>query len=121
MYYEIMICKLPLLVEFCVNNIIRHMLVSSCLIIALLFVGVSHADDGGHYSASNRDILADGEKMVLDAVVLRPIGLVTTVAGSVIYTISLPFSLLGGNEPAAREKLVKEPARYTFKRPLGDI
>lgn len=101
------------------KHIFRHLLISSCFIFALLFVGVGHADDRADYS--NRDILSDGEKMVLDAVVLRPIGLITTVAGAAIYTVSLPFSLLGGNEPAARENLVKEPARYTFKRPLGDI
>ena len=103
------------------KHIIRHLLFSSCFIFALLFVSVSHAGDHGHYPASNGDILSDGEKMVLDAVVLRPIGLVTTVAGTVIYTVSLPFSLLGGNEPAARENLIKEPARYTFKRPLGEF
>lgn len=91
-----------------------------CVVLTLLFVGVSQADDTYH-SGSHREILSDGEKMVLDAIVLRPIGLVTTVAGAAIYTVSLPFSLMGGNEPAARENLVKEPARYTFKRPLGEL
>jgi hypothetical protein len=103
------------------KHIIRDLLISSCFIVTLLFVSVSHADARVDYSNTNRDILSDGEKMVLDAIVLRPIGLVTTVAGAAIYTVSLPFSLLGGNEPAARESLVKEPARYTFKRPLGEL
>ena len=62
-----------------------------------------------------------GEAMIVDALVARPIGLITTVAGSAVYAISLPFSLFGGNEENAREKLVKEPARYTFKRPLGEF
>ena len=44
-----------------------------------------------------------------------------TVAGAAVYTVSLPFSLLGGNERAAREQLVYEPARFTFKRPLGEF
>jgi hypothetical protein len=95
--------------------------VNSCIIFVWLFVSVCYAGDHGHYSGSDREILSAGEKMVLDALVLRPLGLVTTVAGTAIYTISLPFSLLGGNEAAAREALIKEPARYTFKRPLGEF
>ena len=62
-----------------------------------------------------------GEAMIADALIARPIGLITTVGGSAIYVVSLPFSLLGGNEKKAREKLVKEPASYTFKRPLGEF
>lgn len=80
-----------------------------------------YAEHTKDYSDSNREILSTGEKMVLDAVVLRPVGLVTTVAGSAVYVISLPFSLLGGNEAEAREQLINEPARYTFKRPLGEV
>ncbi len=61
------------------------------------------------------------EAMVADVLVARPIGLVTAVIGSTIYVVSLPFSLLGGNEKQAREKLVKEPTAFTFKRPLGEF
>ena len=98
-----------------------HRLLSGCVVFMLLFAAVSQADNNDHYAGSHTEILSDSEKMVLDAIVLRPIGLVTTVAGAAIYTVSLPFSVLGGNEPAAREHLVKEPARYTFKRPLGEL
>jgi hypothetical protein len=87
-------------------------------ILLVVLSSPSHADD---HAGSNREILTTGEKIVLDAVVLRPVGLVTTVAGTAIYAISLPFSLLGGNEAEVREHLIYEPARYTFKRPLGDI
>lgn len=59
--------------------------------------------------------------MVLDAVALRPLGMVATAAGSLVYVISLPFSIPGGNEAQVREQLVKQPARYTFKRPLGEF
>ena len=61
-----------------------------------------------------------GEAMIADALVARPIGLVTTVVGSAVYVVSLPFSLLGGNEQQARQKLVVEPTNFTFKRPLGE-
>lgn len=98
---------------------VSRLLKSICLVFIL--INVSHANDTSDHLNTNRDILSTGEKMVLDAVVLRPVGLVTTVAGTAIYTISLPFSLLGGNEAQVREHLINEPARYTFKRPLGDV
>ena len=62
-----------------------------------------------------------GEKMAFDLVILRPVGIVGTAAGTVVYVISLPFSLLGKNHQEAFENMVKEPAQYTFTRPLGDF
>ena len=61
------------------------------------------------------------EKMAFDMVILRPAGLIGTAAGTFIYLISLPFSYIGGNNDEALESLVKKPAEYTFKRPLGDF
>ncbi len=76
-----------------------------------------------HYSYHSYGFAESGsaEAMVADVVIARPIGLVSTVVGSAIYVVSLPFSLLGGNEKQAREKLVKEPTAFTFKRPLGEF
>ena len=62
-----------------------------------------------------------GDAMLYDMVVIRPAGLVATAVGSVVWLISLPFSALGDNVDIATEKLVKEPAAYTFKRPLGEF
>ncbi len=61
------------------------------------------------------------EKMVVDALVVRPLGIIGTVAGTLVFVVSLPFSALGGNTDSAFQKLVAEPAAYTFTRPLGDI
>ncbi len=62
-----------------------------------------------------------GGEMMYDLVVVRPIGLVATALGSVVFVLSLPFSALGDNVDVASEKLVKDPASYTFKRPLGEF
>lgn len=62
-----------------------------------------------------------GESMMVDFLVLRPLGLVATALGSVIFIASSPFSLLGGNTEAAFKKLVEEPGRFTFTRPLGEM
>ena len=57
--------------------------------------------------------------MIFDLVLLRPLGLAATVIGTAFFVVSLPFSALGGNTGEAAKKLVVEPAKYTFSRPLG--
>ncbi len=62
-----------------------------------------------------------GGEMIYDLFIVRPIGIIATAAGTVVFVLSLPFSLLGDNVDTAGEKLVKAPARFTFKRPLGEF
>ena len=62
-----------------------------------------------------------GGEMMFDFVVLRPVGLVATAVGSVFFVVSSPFAALGGNIDTAKEKLVKDPVAFTFKRPLGQF
>jgi hypothetical protein len=62
-----------------------------------------------------------GGEMLFDLVVVRPIGIIATALGAVTFVISWPFSALGDNSDVASQKLVKEPAAYTFKRPLGEF
>jgi len=57
--------------------------------------------------------------MMFDLVILRPLGLAATVIGTAFFVVSLPFSVLGGNTGEAAKKLMVEPAKYTFTRPLG--
>jgi len=64
---------------------------------------------------------ASADAMIFDLVFLRPAGLVATIGGSVAFVLSLPFSALGGNVGEAADKLVVDPARYTFVRPLGHM
>ena len=62
-----------------------------------------------------------GGEMIFDFLLVRPVGLVATAVGSVFYVISLPFSLMGRNAGEAGQALVKDPAAYTFTRPLGQF
>jgi len=64
---------------------------------------------------------ASGDVMIFDLVFLRPVGLLATIGGTVAFVLSLPFSALGGNVGEAAEKLVVDPARFTFVRPLGHM
>lgn len=46
------------------------------------------------------------ETMVVDTVVGKPLQLVSAVAGTAAYLVSLPFSLIGGNADQAQQKLL---------------
>jgi hypothetical protein len=61
------------------------------------------------------------EAMMVDTFLLRPAGLVGMVLGTVTFIVSLPFSLPTGMAHVAGQKLVVEPAQYTFARPLGFV
>jgi len=60
-------------------------------------------------------------KMAVDILLARPIGIISTVLGTALFIVSLPFSVLGGNTKQAYKNLIAKPAKYTFKRPLGDF
>jgi hypothetical protein len=62
-----------------------------------------------------------GGAMIYDVLVVRPVGMVATAVGSLFWLVGLPFSASGDNVDTATEKLVKEPAKYTFDRPLGEF
>ena len=62
-----------------------------------------------------------GGAMMYDTIVVRPVGIVATAVGSVFWLVSLPFSALSDSTDMATEKLVKEPAAFTFRRPLGEF
>ena len=62
-----------------------------------------------------------GGAMIFDFIVVRPVGIIATGIGGFFFLISSPFSALGDNIGTAGEKLFKEPAKFTFKRPLGEF
>ena len=59
--------------------------------------------------------------MVVDLLVVRPLGIAATVAGAVLTVVALPFTIPSGSAAASAHELIVEPAEYTFKRPLGDF
>jgi hypothetical protein len=62
-----------------------------------------------------------GGDMVLDAVFVRPMGLIAILAGSTAFVVALPFTILSGSVGSSADELVKKPIDYTFKRPLGQL
>ena len=88
------------------------------LIAAMIFISF-----GTSALAQSKDIdnQITAEAMAADLFVVRPLGIVASVVGTTIFIVSLPFSALGGNTKIACQKLVEDPAKFTFKRPLGDF
>jgi hypothetical protein len=62
-----------------------------------------------------------GGDMVVDALIVRPMGLVGLVLGAATFVVSLPFTIPSGSVDAARENLIMKPVRHTFQRPLGEV
>jgi hypothetical protein len=72
----------------------------------------------GEDAYSNREVT--GDMIAADILLARPAGLVATVVGTAIFIVGLPFTLINGDTELAAQKLVVEPANYTFRRPLGE-
>lgn len=54
-----------------------------------------------------------------DALIGRPLGLATTIAGTGVFLVTLPFSLTSDSTGESAWGLVGRPAGWTFVRPLG--
>jgi hypothetical protein len=64
---------------------------------------------------------ASAEGIIIDFALLRPLGIGATAVGTGFFIASLPFSLITGSTGVAFQKLVAEPASFTFARPLGKV
>lgn len=56
-----------------------------------------------------------------DLVVMRPLLFGATVAGSVLFVVSLPIAAISKSVKSTAQSLVVGPAHATFTRPLGDF
>jgi hypothetical protein len=72
-------------------------------------------------TAYTKDVTEEvsGEEMILDLVLIRPIGFVATVLGAAAFVVSLPFTIPLKQTHEAAQKMVVRPGKFTFTRPLG--
>jgi len=56
-----------------------------------------------------------------DVLLLRPLGLVTTVGGFTCYAITFPFSAINRDIKTPWDLFVMESVDWTFRRSLGDF
>ena len=59
--------------------------------------------------------------MLVDGLLLRPLGLAATIVGTAAFVLTLPFSLPTRSVERTAKALVVKPAKYTFARPLGEF
>jgi hypothetical protein len=57
--------------------------------------------------------------VAVDAIIGRPLGLATTIAGTGVFLVTLPFSAISESTGEAAWGMVGRPAGWTFVRPLG--
>jgi hypothetical protein len=90
------------------------------LVVALFLCATSlvHAAENS-YMARTEDVSA--EEIIVDGLLLRPSGIVATVVGTAVFVVTLPFSIPTKSVDKAAQKLIVDPVRYTFVRPLGQI
>ena len=73
---------------------------------------------------STTSTLADTKDPVdvaADALIVRPVCIVSTAVGSVLWVVALPFSVPSKSVKSTGKVLVTKPAKAAFVRPLGDI
>jgi hypothetical protein len=63
----------------------------------------------------------DAVAMMVDVVPVRVLSFCGMVIGTAFFLVTIPVSYIAGNYEEAAEKMIAEPARYTFTRPLGDF
>lgn len=76
------------------------------------------------FALAQQDGTISGEKstdMMVDALVIRPLGLAAMLVGTVLTVVALPFTLPSGSVESSARELIVKPAAYTFTRPLGDF
>lgn len=57
--------------------------------------------------------------IISDVLIVRPVSIVATVVGSVVFVVALPFSIPSGSVGVVGQRLVADPFNYTFVRTVG--
>jgi len=54
-----------------------------------------------------------------DGLIARPLGLATTIAGTGLFLLTLPFSVPSGSVNESGRGMIGRPGGWTFVRPMG--
>jgi hypothetical protein len=61
------------------------------------------------------------EAIPVDVLIVRPLTLVATVVGTGIFIVGLLFSIPSQTVGYTAQKLIVEPFKFTFTRPVGEF
>jgi hypothetical protein len=59
--------------------------------------------------------------MAADVLVVRPVCLASTIAGSALFVVALPVAAVSKSIKPVANAMVIGPAKATFTRPIGDM
>ena len=90
----------------------KKMVIAALVVVTLISTSVPALAEGGATVAS---------AMVVDVIIGRPAGIVTTILGSAVFVLALPFAALSGSVEPVVQTLVVDPFKWTFTRPVGDF
>jgi len=97
----------------------RFILLGLVIAFACTFVVPLWAEEDVYKTWRPANAEPKGEKVLWDALVMRPAGLITCLLGIGGFIVSAPFSISSQTQNQAFESLVVEPFAYTFARPVG--
>jgi len=89
---------------------------------AALLLSTAAGAAGGNNASFNseNDTTPSSGAIAVDILVLRPLSFAGTILGTAVFVAGLPFEALAGDVSGPAKRLVVEPAKFTFSRPLGD-
>jgi hypothetical protein len=78
---------------------------------------------GDGYASSDVEpcLSPPGELILVDALVMRPIGIAACVIGLAGALVTIPFAAASNSQDRVAQSLIVQPFEYTFKRPLGTM
>lgn len=63
----------------------------------------------------------DTTNIIGDSLILRPLGIAITTAGTILFVLTWPMSAITKSTDKTFEALVKRPYEFTFQRPIGEM
>lgn len=61
----------------------------------------------------------DDIPVIIDVLIMRPVGVAACIVGLVAALIAMPFAVPSGSTDKVYRALIEDPFNYTFKRPIG--
>ncbi len=92
-----------------------------CALFLIIFLSVAFVVSDALATPVRYRVGHEPVAMMADGVVARPLGLASTIIGSVFFVVTLPFTIPSDSVDAAKRQMIDYPAWFTFKRPLGEF
>ena len=91
------------------------------IFVALFMIAVLLGGTGIATAKSARITKPSTPAVIADTMIIRPMALGATVLGFGIFIFALPAALATNSVGTIGDRLIREPARYALRRPVGEI